>query len=308
MADISRVDAAGLLADQNISEILQSAAQGSAALRTFRTIQMGTQITRVPIMTVLPTAGWVNGDTGRKPTSEQKWDKKTLTAEELAVIVPIPENVFDDTSFGVWAEVRPRIAEALGKALDAAVFFGTNAPSTFDDSLYEGAVAASQTVTEGTGVDLADDINLTWIEVEDVGFDVNVQYASRRVRGRLRGLRDSNNQPIYLESLRSDRADRTLMGEDIEFVTNGAWDDTAATLIAGDRKAAILGIRQDVQYKILTEATLTDGSGNVTFSLAEQDMIALRAKFRCGFVVADTVTSETGSQEYPFSALLPAGS
>jgi len=307
MADIDRNDAAGLLADQNIQDILQNAVEFSAALRTFRTVRLSTKVAKYPILTVLPQAGWLSGDTDNKPTAESQWDKKTITAEEAAVIVPIPEAVFDDTEFGVWEEVRPRIAEALGKIVDAAVFFGTSAPSGFDDSLFEGATSAGQVYFEGgSGVDLAEDINQTWGMVEAVGADVNTQYASRAIRMRLRGLRDDNGVPIYLESLRGDRADRSLMGEDITFVTNGAWDSDSATMIVGDRSAAIIGIRQDVTYKILTEATLTDGSGNITFSLAEQDMIALRAKFRLGFVVADTVRSETGGQEYPFAALAPA--
>jgi len=309
MADISRSDAEGLLADQEIREILQDAAASSAAISTFRTVRMGTQIAKMPILTALPTATWVTGDDGQKATSDQAWDKKQLTAEELAVIVPIPENVFDDTEFGVWEEVRPRIAEAFGKALDAAVFFGTNSPTGFDDSLFDGATTASQVYGEGdSAVDLAEDINQTWGLVEAVGFDVNTQYASRRIRVALRGLRDDNGQPIYLETLRGDRADRTLMGEQITFVTNGAFDTSVATLIVGDRTKAILGVRQDVTYKILTEATLTDGNGTVTLSLAEQDMIALRAKFRVAFVVANTVSSETGSQEYPFAVLTPAAS
>jgi HK97 family phage major capsid protein len=303
MADISRNDAGGIIVDANLNEILQNAVEGSAALQTFRTVRMGTKITKMPILTTLPTASWLDGDTDNKPTSDVHWDKKTLTAEELAVIVPIPEVVFDDTEFNVWDEVRPRVAEAFGKAIDAAVFFGTNAPASFDDSLYEGAVSASQTVTEGDGVDLADDINEAWGEVEAVGFDVNVQYASRRIRKDLRGLRDDNNQPIYLESLRGDRADRTLMGEDIVFVTNGAWDNDTARVIVGDRRAAILGIRQDVTMRVFDQGVITDGSGNVTLSLMEQDAIALRCVFRAGFVVADTVTSETGSQEFPFAAV-----
>lgn len=303
MADISRTDAGGIIVDANINEILENAAEESAALRTFRTVRMGTKVTKMPILTTLPTAQWLDGDTDNKPTSDVRWDKKTLTAEELAVIVPIPENVFDDTDFNVWDEVRPRVAEALGKALDEAVFFGTNAPASFDDSLHEGAVAAGQTVTEGTGVDLADDINNAWGEVEAVGFDVNVQYTSRRLRVALRGLRDDNNQPIYLESLRGDRADRTLMGEDIEFVTNGAWDFDTSKMIVGDRRAAILGLRQDVTMRVFDQGVITDGSGNVVLSLMEQDAIALRAVFRAGFVVADTVTSETGQQEYPFASV-----
>lgn len=309
MADIDRTDAAGLLADQNINEILQDAVATSAALATFRTIPMGSQIAKMPILTALPTATWVSGDSGQKDTSDQIWEKKTITAEELAVIIPIPENVFDDSTFGVWNEVRPRIAEAFGKALDVAVFFGTSAPASFDPSLFEGATAASQVYTEGdSAVDLAEDINQAWGLVEAVGFDVNTQYASRRIRVRLRGLRDTNGNPIYLESLRADGVDRSVMGEALTFVGNGAWDDSAATMIVGDRSKAILGVRSDVQYKILDQATLTDGAGVVTVSLAEQDMIALRAKFRVGFVVANTVSSETGAQEYPFAALAPAGS
>lgn len=309
MADISRVDAEGLLQDQNINEILQDAATGSAALSTFRIVNMGTKIGKIPILTVLPQAGWVDGDAGTKPTSEQKWEKKTITAEEAAVIVPIPENVFDDTEFGVWEEVRPRVAEALGKLVDAAVFFGVNSPASFDDDLVTGANTASQVYTEGdSAVDLAEDINQTWGLVEAAGYDVNVQYASRRIRVRLRGLRDDHNQPIYLESLRSDGADRSLMGEQLTFVQNGAFDTSLATMIVGDQKSAIIGIRQDVTYKILTEATLTDGNGVVTISLAEQDMIALRVKFRLGFVVADVIKSETGAREYPFAVLEPAAS
>ena len=303
MADISREDAAGVLTDQEFSEILQDAVKSSAALRTFRIVRMGTKVGHMPVLTALPVAQWVTGDTGRKPTSEMIWEKKELTVEELAVIVPIPENVFDDTNIEVWGQVRPRIGEAFGKALDAAVFFGDNAPTSFDDSLYEGAVAAGQVVTPGTGVDLAADINEVWGEVEDLGLDVNVQYAHRGLKRRLRGLRDENQQPIYLSTLRGDGRSDELMGADIEYVDNGAWDRSAADLIAGDRDMAILGIRQDITYKLLTEATLTDGSGNVVFSLAEQDMIALRAKMRVAFVVGEVLTQEAGEQVWPFAAL-----
>lgn len=309
MADIDRDDAVGLLQDQNINEILQEAVKNSAALSTFRTVNMGTKIAKMPVLTALPQAGWLSGDTGRKPTSDVKWEKKTLTAEPGGVIVPIPEDVFDDTAFGVWDEVKPRIGEALGALVDSAVFFGTNAPASFDPSLFEGAVAAGNVEHVGdSGVDLAEDINQAWGLVEAKGNDVNVQYASRRLRVSLRGLRDLNNQPIYLESLRGDGADRTLMGEQISWVQNGAWDPDLATMIVGDRTKAIIGIRSDVKYKFLDQATLTDGAGNVTFSLAEQDMIALRAVFRLAFVVADTLQIETGEREYPFAVLEPEAS
>lgn len=300
MADINRTDAAGLLADAtNINEVMQQAAQTSAALRTFRKVNMGKKTATLPVIDALPTAGFVTEDsdsTGVKPTAKQVWVSKTLTAEEIAVIVPIHENVFADSDIDVWAEVRPRIAEALGAALDAAVFFGTNKPASWPNSLQDGAVAASNSYSAATAGDLAEDINQTWALVEADGFDVNVQYAKRSLRAQLRGLRDDNNQPIYLENFRGDGRTNAIYGEDVEWVTNGAWT-TSDKLIVGDRNMAILGIREDVSYKILTEATV--GSLN----LAERDMIALRAKFRVAFQVADPTTIEGGSSAYPFAIL-----
>jgi HK97 family phage major capsid protein len=301
MAEISRANAAALISQQDINEVFQGLAQASAALRTFRTINMGTSTARMPVIDALATAGFVDeGDA--KPTSSVVWASKTLTAEEIAVIVPIHENVFDDTEFGVWEAVRPRIVEAVGKVLDGAVFFGTNKPASWPASLEDGARAAGNARSAAAAGDLVEDINATWALVEADGFDVNVQYAARSLRAALRGLRDTNGAPIYLQSLRGDGDANLLMGEPIEWVTNGSWVAAAggpvgATLIAGDRNAAILGLRQDITFKVLTEATV----GGV--NLAETDRIALRAKMRVAFQVADPTTAEGGATAYPFAIL-----
>lgn len=307
MADIDRNDAAGLLSDQEFNEVLQDATKQSAALSSFRTVRMSTKVGQMPVLTALPVASWVSGDSGRKSTTQLTWEKKQITAEELAAIVLIPDALIDDTNVPIWGEVRPRLAEAIAVAIDEAVFFGTNAPASFDDSLFEGADGAGQTYAEGTSaVDLAEDINQTWGIVEDLGLDVNVQYASRSLRRRLRGLRDENNQPIYLETLRGDQNTRELMGSDILYVSNGAWDDDTATMIVGDRSKAIIGIRQDITYTLSQNAVITDGSGNVVVSAFEQDMTAMRVVFRCGFVVGEVYTREAGDQVWPFAALTPA--
>lgn len=303
MADISRAEALALINQQNLAEVFQQVAEQSAAMRTFRTVRMGSKQTRMPVIDALPTAGFLASDTAAKPTAQQVWASKTLEAEEIAVIVPIPENVFDDTEFNVWDEVRPRIAEAVGAVLDAAVFFGTNAPSSWPNSLAEGAIAAGNTYARGTsGVDLAEDVNQAIALVEADGFDPDVAYSARYMRQAFRGLRDDSGQPIYSANLRRDGGVDAIYGMDLEWVTNGSWDETVADLIVGDRTKAILGIRQDLTFKILDQATVGG------FNLAEQDMIALRAKFRAGFQVADPTTLEGGSGAYPFAVLAPAGS
>lgn len=306
MADISRADAAALLSEQNIHEIVKEAEQSSAALASFRTIRMTKGTARLPVLSALPTAGWVSEsattDAGKKPTTEVVWANKELIAEEIAVIVPVHENVLDDADFDIWAEVRPLVAQEFGRLLDAAVFFGVNKPATWtDDALVPGAIAAGNEYVAGTsGVDLAEDINQTFALVEDDGFDVNAAYTGRFLRAQLRGLRDDNGNPIYLDNIRSDGNTPSIYGQDLFYVRNGAWDRDEATLLAGDASKAILGIRQDYQVKMLDQATV----GGI--NLAERDMVALRFKFRVAFAVANPITVDAGSTEaYPFAVLTP---
>lgn len=305
---IDRAGAEALINQQNSNEILEGAEEESAALRTFRTVRMASHTTRMPVIDVLPTAGFVGEGTGAgatKPSVNMGWANKDLVAEEIAAIAVIPENVFDDSEFNIWNEVRPRLTEAFGAVLDAAVFFGTAKPTTWPAALEDGARAAGNVYSQATAGDLVEDVNQVWALVEADGFDVNVNYAARTMRARLRGLRDANNQPLLqVQGGLGTDPNYSIYGEDLEFVTNGAWvkatagtPNTGADLISGDRTKAILGIRQDVTYKILTEATV----GGV--SLAENDLIGLRAKFRVGFQVADHTTLEGGAAAYPFAIL-----
>ena len=105
---------------------------------------------------MLPLAYWVDGDTGFKQTAAQAWDKKKLYAEELAVIIPIPEAVLDDSNYDIWGEVKPRIVEAMGQRIDEAVLFGTGCPSTWRTCIVDTAVNAGCSTTLGT--DLFQDI------------------------------------------------------------------------------------------------------------------------------------------------------
>lgn len=49
-----------------------------------------------------------------------------------------------------------------------------------------------------------------------------------------------------------------------------------ALLLAGNWNLMRYAIRQDITYKILTEASLTDDSGKVLLNLAQQDCCAIR--------------------------------
>lgn len=305
---ISRSDAAALMPEEVSRDILQVLPQYSAVLRLFRQVRMGRAQVRMPVLSALATAYFVNGDTGLKQTTEISWTNKYLNAEEIAVIVPVPQTVLDDADYDIWGEVRPRLAEAFGRALDAAVLFGTNKPTSWPDAIVTAAASAGNSISLGTG-DLVDKIggeNGIMAKVEADGFEVNFFMAAPVVRAKLRGQRTADGAFIF-QPPTSPNAPATLYGQPLEYPVNGAWDASSALVICGDRAQGIIGLRQDIQVRILDQAVIQDGSGSIVYNLAQQDMVALRATMRVAFQVPNPITNlqPTEANRYPFAVLTP---
>lgn len=116
---IDRSKLSGLIPEPVTREIIQGAVTESAVLRMARRLPNMTSKTQtLNVLDALPTAYFVNGEatTGAadskaslKKTTNMAWDKKKIYAEEIAVIVPIPEAVLDDSNYDIWGEVRPRL-------------------------------------------------------------------------------------------------------------------------------------------------------------------------------------------------------
>ena len=103
----NRQDAEALIREQVVSTIFQDAPKQSVFMGMARKLpNMTSKQTRIRVLDFLPTAYWVNGDTGMKQTTRQAWDNVYLTAGELAVIVPIPEAVLDDAEFDINLAIR----------------------------------------------------------------------------------------------------------------------------------------------------------------------------------------------------------
>ena len=306
---ITRSNADALIPLEIANEIIKEVPSASKLLPLMRRLPNMTAKQRVlPVQSALPNAYFLNGDMDLKQTTKAEWEKLMLTAEELAVIVPIPEAVLDDSSFDIWGEIRPQIVEALGIAIDQAILFGTNKPASWPTSIYDGAVAKSNTVAVGTGLDVASDIigkdGLIAL-VENDGYVVNGFIADGSFAPELRDLRDKNNRPIYIPALNSDYRD-TIVGREIVYDNSGMFDYTKALMVAGDFRKAVYAIRQDVTYKVLDQAVIQDANGNIVFNLAQQDMIALRVVMRLGVQIANPVTRRAGTNGYPFAVLTPA--
>ena len=296
---IDKTNVEALIDTQVANEIFEGVVRESKALSMFRRLpNMTSDKTKLRVLDSLPIAYFVDESTnnGRKNLTKMAWDKKYINAAELAVIVPIKENVLNDTSIDIWAEVKPRVVEAFGKKIDNAIFNGTDKPADWRAGLIPSIVSAGAEVTEGDN--LYSDINDVMTKVEESGYNVTGLLGGVGLKGKFRMLTDTTGQPIK--------------GTEIDslpkaFLDNGAWDKTKSILIAGDFSQAVYAIRQDVTYKVLTEAVIQDPSnGDILYNLAQDDMVALRVVMRLGWEIPNPVNAlnETATR-FPFANLKP---
>lgn len=303
----SRTDVQAMIPEEVSNIMLANLSSQSAALTMFQRIQIGTNQTRFPVLSALPTAYFVNGDTGLKQTTEMNWANKYINVEELAAIVPIPDAVLEDVNFDLWGAYRPRLEEAIGRALDAAVFFGANKPSSWDPAIVTAAVAAGNTVTRGTAAaaagGIAQDFNNLFATVEADGYMVNGVIANTSYKAIFRGARGSDGQLL----VDVNAATQNIWGAPVSYPMEGQWTtgSQAAEAVAGDFKQAILGVRRDFTYTMSNTAIIHDDSGNVIFNAFQQDMTLMRVVFRVGFAVANPINyqQQTESSRYPFAVM-----
>lgn len=320
----SNDNASALLPEEVSRDIIKSVTEKSAVMAMARKRRMSRAQVRMPVLAVKPTAEWVDGDQGLKSTTEVAWNNIFLNVAELAIIVPVSENLLADTDVDLWAEIRPEIEEAFAVKIDEAVLFGINKPSQWPDSIAEHAIAAGNTVSQGAGVDIAADVNNVLAAVEADGFVPDGIAMRQALRASFRGLRSTTNEFIFQPN--NPGAENTTFGRreggrvgrifDVEAhaIMNGAFEThntasaNASSLIAGDWDQVIIGIRQDMTAKRFDTGVIQDANGAITFNLLQQDMVAMRFVLRMAYAMSNPLNrmSSVEANRSPFAVLRDA--
>ncbi len=306
---ITREQAEALIQEQLINVIQQDTPKTSIVMALARRLpNMTSKQTRVPVLDMLPMAYWVNGDTGFKQTSQQAWENVWMNAEELAVIVPIPEAVVDDASFDIMGEVQPRAVESIGYRVDQACVFGLNKPASWPVDLVTWARQAGNNVA-GTSIDYDTFLGEGGLfsKVEEGGYGVTGGIADMGMKAKLRGLKDDAGHPLFKTDMQGPTP-YALDGAPLRFPDNGSFDKTIARMLVGDWSKIVYSIRQDITVKILDQGVIQDPTTKaIVYNLAQQDMIALRIVFRMGYALPNPITRMNGDGIYcPFAYLEPA--
>ena len=301
----SRTDAAPLIPEEVVNEMISKATEQSAALSLFRRVPVSRAQARMPVLSALPVAYWVTGDTGQKQTTELAWANKYINIEEIAVILPVPNNVADDVEYDIWDEAKPLVAEAIGRTLDSSIFFGTNAPASFPTNVNAAAEAAGNNNTEGNTAangGFFGDYDETLALLEADGYDSTGVVARTTAKAAFRGARSTQGNKLDTERIAPNL--KEIDGTPILYTMRGLWPSNTR-LFTGDWTQFVLGVRKDDTFEMFREGVIQDNTGAIVFNLLQQDMSAMRVTFRAGWQVANPINNEqtTEANRYPAAVL-----
>lgn len=309
---INRSGAVAMMPEEVSYALIKDLNNMSVVLQAFEQQHVERGQVRMPIFDALPVAYFTGADTGLKQTTQLDWKNKYLNVEEIACFVPIPEAVLEDVDVDVWATVEPKVKNAIARTLDAAVLFGEGQPGTFPQNVTESCKSAGNTAVRETASaaegSIAHDISEAIRHMEESGFTHNYIAANVAMKGKLRNARDTLGQ--HLPEVNSEE----VYGAPVVYPARGLWPGSAggenAEMLFLEKEQFIVGLRTDIDLTILDQAVIQDNEGNIIFNTGQQDIVALRARFRAGWQVSNQITYDNANEatRFPAATLLsPAG-
>lgn len=281
-------------------EIIEGVVQGSTILSLMTKLpNMSAGTAVMPVLNSLPDAYWVNGDAGLKQTTSMMWKDKYLYAEELAVIVPIPINVLEDSDYDIFGEYKPRIVEKMYQKIDKAIILGVDKPPRWDEGLIPAIINHGSAVAPSTDT-LYLQVSNAMGKVEEDGFEPTALLGGVALKKAFReGFLDTTNQPL---------ANSEVTALPRHFAANGAWDNSLAKFIIGDFKQAVFSIRKDIKFEIFDTGVLSDADGKVISNLLQQDLVAMRVTFRMAWTLPNPINilNDDNTTRFPFALVEPA--
>jgi HK97 family phage major capsid protein len=283
--------------------LISGTVRQSAALSCFTTVPTGTKESIVPVLSRDIEAGWLSSDTGLKRADAPKWDGESLTAEELAVLVPIPNAVIADQTFNITAAMQPLFVRAMARAIDKAAIFGVNKPAGWaSPSLLQAATTAGNTVEAGT--DPVEDLMAAAEKPSAQGYIVNRavvrpgwQFAAARVRAHdLIANPAGATEPFPL----------IVAGLPL-YLDPPAWRPADAHAFVIDSSCVLIGIRQTLTVTLHPDGVITDADGKVLFSAMQQDSTIFRCVMRVGYLLTAPPTDAglPADERAPVAVVLP---
>lgn len=273
MADTNylKTNLEGSVPTEIANEVIKNIKENSTAFAIMKKVPMTSDKKVLPTLTDTGTAYFV--EEGEAIGSAiHSWDYPSLEAKKLAVIVPVTREKLEDSVLNVMEEIKQGIADAFTRKIDNEIFFGTG--TVFATSVF--TEAEKQKVTSTNKLD--DDISSAMALVEGNDLGVNYIVSHNGIKSEIRSLKDTNGNYLIVPG---GTTGQQIFNTPIAIVGNKAWNKESSIAIVGDFNKSIIGVRDNITYEILKEATIG------TLNLAERDLVAIKCTMRFGFNVVD---------------------
>ena len=282
-------------------EIIRGVLGRSKALELGRRLpDMRGKTYKLNVLSSLPVAGWVkNGTTPsgaadeikNKPISDLAWQGKDLVAEEIAVIVPISLNTLRDVEnyVDIVPEITEQVVGAFQQVIDATIFFGVGSPWAGFNGIVADATTAGATVSwNGTsGTSFYNAVNDAMEKVENSGYVPTAILGGPSLNSAFR------KTITELGVLAGDQGEIGALPRHIDLT--GGFNQSSAFAIVGDFRYLVYSFREEMEMRLLEEATLVDpATGTTLYNLAQQDMVAFRFTMRMGAAIPNPVNRVSG--------------
>ena len=268
MADISRPTLPASISQ----DIWAKALEDSAVMSLAQRVELPGNGLAIPVITGEPTADWVE-ETGVKPVSNSTVAIKTMQPYKLAVIETVSKELMDDMP-RLYNALRERLPFALAKKFDQTVF-GTTAPGSNFDVL--GGATAVALGTDAYSALVTVDGNIA-----TAGGVMDGIVMSPQGKTVLLNSKDGAERPLFIDTVANSTIP-TILGAPVHY-SRGVYaaGNPAQLGFAGDWTHAKFGTVDGIEISVSDQATL--GKGESALNLWQQNMVAIRAEFRVGFV------------------------
>ena len=290
LKDMSEGGTGGYLLDTDlVAEVQFLMTEYGVCRREMTVINMTSKTLDLTNIATDLNAYWVD-EAAAKTSSDVVFGQPQLTLKKMAVIVPMTDEILEDSAIDLVGFLTGRIAEKMAAKEDAAFLKGdgTSGFGSFTGIL-NNANVNTVTMTGTTFASITADDLIDMQDETPQGAHANGKYFMHRtIMSYVRKLKDDQNAYIYQAPSATGPA--TIWGKPVvlseAMPSKSASDDDTPFVIFGDlRKAAWLGYRGGLRVKLSDEATVRNSAGNADIDLFRQDMTALRVVERVGFVV-----------------------
>ena len=225
--------------------------------------RLGTKLTKFPVKTARPSAGFVLTEGSAIPADTSAAGTSVdLDVEVIGALISVSRQLLDDAQFDLTADVLDDFVEAFNYRLDYAAFQGSGASDTANGGM-TGIFAGATVATAASGgttigaLKLDDFVNVLTTVDSGVLNRPCAWWVHPQILARLVTVKDNYGRSIFLTASEAPTPSGigSILGYPVHLVYAAPSANAAGSKIAvfGDPQAALVGVRSDFSFEASDE-------------------------------------------------------